>query len=57
MKRFVFEVAEGGANVAVANYGGAMEADTIYGKHKRRAILNGRSSTSQKGSGNFLNVV
>ena len=64
MNRFIFEVAKGGANVAVATHGGAtfssaepMEADTIYGKHKRRAILNGRNATSQIGSDNFINVV
>ena len=48
MRKVVFEVAEGGANVAVAKHGGAMEAGTIQ---------HGRSTTSQKGSGNFLNVV
>ena len=48
MERVVFEVAEGGANVAVANCSGTMEADTIQ---------HGRSSTSLKGRGNFFNAL
>ena len=49
MIKVVFEVAEGGANEAVANKDGAMAGDSIS-KHRRNA-------TSQKGSGNFLNVM
>ena len=33
--------------VAVARQGGAMEADTIYGEHRRTISKNGRSSKSQ----------
>ena len=49
MEKLFFEVAEGGANVAVANCGGAMAGDSIS-KHRR-------SSASQKGRGDFLDMI
>ena len=48
MKKLFFEVAHVGANVAVANCGGAMVGDSIS-KHRR-------SATSQKGRRNFLGI-